>query len=89
MVSQRETGKIFLSRKENSGRLTCKSNIICSSLLVSVRAATSPTNSVVSKCLGMGSLLQSFLIGKERLKPMSGSVACLVDTCGQTSSAEL
>ena len=61
MVSQRETGKIFLSRKENSGHLTCKSNIIRSSLLVSVRAATSPTNSVVSKCLGMGSLLQSFL----------------------------
>ena len=57
---QRETGKIFLSRKEDSGLLTRK-GIVFSSLVVSVRAATFPANSVVVKCLGMGSLLQGFL----------------------------
>lgn len=61
VVSQRGMGKILLSRRGNNGRLTCKIEIIHSSLLGSVKAATFTTYSVLTKCLGMGSLLQIFL----------------------------
>lgn len=48
-------------QRGNNGRLTCKNEIIRSSLLGSVKAATFTTYLVLTKCLGMGSLLQIFL----------------------------